>query len=341
METPLVSVIVPIYKVEAYLDQCIQSVAEQSYQNLEIILVDDGSPDRCPQICDRWAQRDNRIQVVHKMNGGVSDARNMGISLASGSYLIMPDGDDYLLPDMIETMVNYAQKYQAQCVIGGYKRLLRDGTLLEKPGTDTVVVCDDKGKVEKNILCRLVGAEYKKVRPLSQSVCMKLYDRKLVAEAPIMFLSVQDIGSEDFYFNICVFERIERAVIIPETSYIYRDNKDSCSNTYRQERIDSFVRLYREMEQKALLLDKKSYLEMLSANILGEISVCIKLLVASKTPDKMNQLTSMLERGEIRRMLFQCRLSKIRFPLSLFCFLLKYRMKYTLVVLISLFLNLT
>ena len=84
MNKPLVSVIIPIYKVEQYLDQCIDSIVHQSYENLEIILVDDGSPDHCPQICDQWAQRDSRIRVLHKPNGGLSDARNVGVQLCTG-----------------------------------------------------------------------------------------------------------------------------------------------------------------------------------------------------------------------------------------------------------------
>ena len=93
---PLVSVVVPIYNVEAYLDRCISSVVLQTYSNLEIILVDDGSPDRCPQICDDWARRDCRIKVIHKENAGLGMARNTGIEHATGSYVYFLDSDDYM-----------------------------------------------------------------------------------------------------------------------------------------------------------------------------------------------------------------------------------------------------
>ena len=84
---PLISVIVPVYKVEQYLDECVQSIINQTYKNLEIILVDDGSPDRCPEMCDEYARQDSRIKVIHKPNGGVSSARNAGLDIARGEYV--------------------------------------------------------------------------------------------------------------------------------------------------------------------------------------------------------------------------------------------------------------
>ena len=102
--TPLVSIIIPVYKVEEYLDECVKSVINQTYTNLEIILVDDGSPDRCPQMCDEWANRDDRICVVHKSNGGLSDARNAGMDVAKGEYISFVDSDDFVEPTYIEKM---------------------------------------------------------------------------------------------------------------------------------------------------------------------------------------------------------------------------------------------
>lgn len=102
MENPLISVIVPIYKVEKYLDKCVQSIVEQTYKNLEIILVDDGSPDNCPKMCDEWAEKDARIKVIHKENGGLSDARNFGVKASNGEYIAFVDSDDYVASNYIE-----------------------------------------------------------------------------------------------------------------------------------------------------------------------------------------------------------------------------------------------
>lgn len=115
----LISVIVPIYKVEEYLDQCIKSIVEQTYRNLEIILVDDGSPDSCPLICDEWAKYDHRIIIIHKENGGLSDARNTGLHKSSGKYISFVDSDDWLAPDFFEILYYSITKNNAQIAAGG------------------------------------------------------------------------------------------------------------------------------------------------------------------------------------------------------------------------------
>lgn len=104
----LVSVIVPIYKVEKYLNKCVDSIINQSYKNLEIILVDDGSPDKCGEICDKYVEKDSRVKVIHKQNGGLSDARNAGIDIAKGDYLLFVDSDDWINKYMIENLVLFA-----------------------------------------------------------------------------------------------------------------------------------------------------------------------------------------------------------------------------------------
>lgn len=119
---PLISVIVPVYRVEAYLRQCVDSICNQTYQNLEIILVDDGSPDRCGEICDFYAAQDARISVIHKKNGGLSDARNAGMAMSRGDYLIFVDSDDLLPPDAVRTLINFALSEDAALVIGDHIR---------------------------------------------------------------------------------------------------------------------------------------------------------------------------------------------------------------------------
>jgi len=116
-QEPLVSIIIPVYKVEKFLDECVKSVVAQTYRNLEILLVDDGSPDDCPAMCDAWATRDPRVRVIHKPNGGLSDARNAGIDGATGSYIYFADSDDTVAPTLVEDCLNAMREYDADLVM--------------------------------------------------------------------------------------------------------------------------------------------------------------------------------------------------------------------------------
>lgn len=122
----LITVVIPIYKVENYLQKCIDSVINQTYSNLEIILVDDGSPDNCGTICDEYAKKDARIQVIHKENGGLSDARNVGIKNANGKYITFIDSDDYVTEDYVGYLYDMIKKYNVKLSVCGIKTVWKD-----------------------------------------------------------------------------------------------------------------------------------------------------------------------------------------------------------------------
>ena len=128
----LISIIVPVYKVERYLEKCIKSLINQTYQNIEIILVDDGSTDNCPQICDDFATKDKRIRVIHKANGGLSSARNVGLDAAKGEYISFIDSDDYVAADMIERAYSAMVAQDAELCIFGIKWIYENGTAYDK-----------------------------------------------------------------------------------------------------------------------------------------------------------------------------------------------------------------
>lgn len=128
---PLVSVVVPIYGVERFLDKCVKSIVNQTYTNLQILLVDDGSRDRCGEMCDQWAQKDNRIIALHKVNGGLSDARNYGIDRAKGEYIYCVDSDDWIDEKLVERCVQKSQQTKADIVLFEYYKANEDGTIIE------------------------------------------------------------------------------------------------------------------------------------------------------------------------------------------------------------------
>ncbi|MDO5481838.1 MAG: glycosyltransferase [Bacteroidaceae bacterium] len=131
MNNPLISIIVPIYKVEEYLEECVQSLLKQTYKNLEIILVDDGSPDNCPQMCDYYAQKDKRIKVIHKKNGGLSSARNAGLDIATGEYIGFLDSDDFIAGDMYELLLEGFKQQDNIGIVSSMIYRYEDGKLEE------------------------------------------------------------------------------------------------------------------------------------------------------------------------------------------------------------------
>ena len=132
----MISIIVPVYNVEKYLDKCLLSLIEQTYTNIEIVLVDDGSQDNCPYICDCYAKRDNRIHVIHKSNGGLSDARNVGVNYSNGKYLLFVDSDDFVTSDYVEYLYVLLKKYNADISICEFACVDEEFKILNKPLND-------------------------------------------------------------------------------------------------------------------------------------------------------------------------------------------------------------
>ena len=143
MNNELISVIVPVYKVEKYLDKCIGSIASQTHANLEIILVDDGSPDGCPIMCDEWAKRDGRIKVIHKQNGGLSSARNAGIDVARGDYLMFVDSDDFISTQACEKLLSLIKRYDANLAMCQAQLFSDDGKIEELNYEETTEIYEN------------------------------------------------------------------------------------------------------------------------------------------------------------------------------------------------------
>ena len=201
----LISVIIPIYKVEEYLDECVDSVVAQTYKKLEIILVDDGSPDNCPQMCDDWAQRDVRIRVIHKVNGGLSDARNAGIEIATGEFIAFVDSDDFIKPDMLEKLLSAIQHENADIAACG------------------ILSCE--GEKQTAWGCRNVIGESERILALLYddtaypvSAWNKLYRRKCWQNLRF------PVGKtcEDAFTTYQLVHNANRIVMIPEALYCYR-----------------------------------------------------------------------------------------------------------------------
>lgn len=205
-----ISVIVPIYKVEAYLDKCVQSIVDQTYSELEIILVDDGSPDRCGQMCDAWAEKDSRIRVIHKENGGLSDARNAGLAVATGQLISFIDSDDWIEPEFLQTLYDALEQDDAQIAECGICLVDEDGRVLSQRGPEK---SEAIGKIEA--LRRLVLEA-----GVFQTVWNKLYRRDVIGD----ILFEKGKYNEDDFWTYQIFDRTERLALVdrPMLNYLQR-----------------------------------------------------------------------------------------------------------------------
>lgn len=190
---PLISVILPIYNVEAFLPRCVESVMRQTYKNLEIILVDDGSPDGCPQLCDAYAKQDERIRVLHKANGGLSDARNQGALIATGKYITFVDSDDYVKDTYVEYLYMLIEKYQTRMSLCTHTVVFENGkTIQYGEGGDEAL------STEK-CLERMLYDDV-----INTSAWAKLYETEMVRQFPYPVGKLfEDIATTYKFFMAC------------------------------------------------------------------------------------------------------------------------------------------
>lgn len=279
----LISVIVPVYKVEPYLLRCVESIRKQTYQNLEIILVDDGSPDRCPQMCEELAAVDQRIKVVHKENGGLGYARNSGLDVATGAYVVFVDSDDWISETHIENLYRAAKEHQADAVIGTYTRAFASGELRERSHF-LQERCYEGEEVRSQILLRLLGADqdFSSDVQLEPSCWGNIYRMDLIQADNLRFISERYAISEDIYFSAEIYHRANSVVILNEVGYYYYENQSSLSKSYDPKMFERILKYYEVIKSQVaeyLLGDAVSF--RIERTFLMKVRVAIRLAVIS------------------------------------------------------------
>lgn len=204
----LISIIVPVYNVEHYIDKCVESIVNQTYKNLDIILVDDGSTDSSPQKCDVWAKKDSRIRVIHKENGGVSSARNAGLTAAEGAFISFVDSDDYIAPNMVD-IFRSAMHDDVQFVSCNYYCVHETGALTSK--TRKKVRLSGTSSIVKSYLFEQI---------CSPSIWAKFYRKSVIENNGLQFDTSVKVG-EDYLFNYFYLKHCQTAVAIDDVLYYY------------------------------------------------------------------------------------------------------------------------
>lgn len=251
-EKALISIIIPVYKVEKYLEKCIQSVINQTYENLQIILVDDGSPDNCGKICDEYAKKDHRIEVIHKSNGGLSDARNKGLEIAKGEYIGFVDSDDYIESDMYEVLYNLLKQYNVDVSICNFYTVSQGRIAIKN--ADNGIKEYNRIEILKEILLD---------NDIQSYAWNKLYKRELFGEIKYpVGKKYEDIGTT-FY----LLEKCNKVVVTGKPEYYYINRQDSIVNNVTESTITDYIELimqrydYIEENIKELSSYNKDYLK--------------------------------------------------------------------------------
>lgn len=244
------SVIVPIYKVEKYLPQCIESILAQTHKDFELILIDDGSPDNCPQICDAYAEKDSRVRVIHKRNGGLVSARKAGLKIAQGEYVCFVDGDDFVSNDMLETYERTLGGKKVDVIFTGHSEYYGNGEIIKAHQKVK------NGFYDQNDLQTEFYRQMLSTKPffrfyIQPSVWSKCF-RKQIAD--LVYRNIPDNISlgEDVAATYAILLKATSATVIDYCGYMYRQNLDSMTHTYDKnlyEKVRSLIAYMKNVEK--------------------------------------------------------------------------------------------
>lgn len=327
----LVSVVVPVYNVEQYLDRCVKSIVSQTYSNLEILLIDDGSPDNCPHKCDEWANRDSRIRVVHKINAGLGMARNTGIDHSNGEYICFIDSDDYIAPHTIEKAFHLAKANNADVVSYGYCTVDKDGKIVRefKPSTDKNVYSGED--VLEYILPNMLApnCSAKNATNLWMSMCGGLYSSACIENANWRMVSERQIISEDTYSLLKLYGSVDRVVVYSECCYFYCENESSLTHVFKKDRFSRIKIFYDECVNAAIeLAYSEKIMNYLAYPYLSNTIAALKMIVQSdlSSNEKREEFSKIVNDAHLQKVLKKYDMSEDSFNRKLLFRLLKNKM---------------
>lgn len=239
-----VSVIVPVYKVEQYLRECVDSILAQTYRDLQVILVDDGSPDDCGAICDEYAQKDSRVLALHKKNGGVSSARNYALDYTTGTYITFCDSDDVYQPDWIECLMDAMEKSGSDVVVGGFTFMREDGTMGEQCSREVGVWSTETEKDKMKYCFTMVMGQCH-----GGEIWDRLFRRDIIMDKGIRFCETCGNFAEDMGFVLSYSLYTNSVVAIKHCGYCYRVRQGSMmQSSIGIPKLESMYQVYLSLE---------------------------------------------------------------------------------------------
>lgn len=292
----MVTVIVPMYNVEKYICNCLDSIVNQTYKNLQIVIVDDGSPDKSGEIAEKYASQDSRITVIHKKNQGLGLARNSGLEFAEGKYTIFVDSDDWLDLDHIETLVKVAEEKNVDVVIHSFKTCDSKGNRVK----DYIIKTGVFENVIDELLMPMLASSDSNAqdKTLPIGAWCKLYKTEIIKNNKLRFINEKEFIAEDIFFNIDYLSCCQNGVAIEEYGYNYRKNENSISNAYNPKRTDRTFLFYSKLKNR---VDGDSKFDLIKEHrvercYIGKCRAAIRIIEASN-------LTTINKLLEIKRIL--------------------------------------
>lgn len=331
----LVSVIIPVYNVESYIEKCIKSVVSQTYKNLEVLLIDDGSTDNSGTICDEFANEDNRIIVYHKKNEGLGLTRNFGLKHASGQYVLFIDSDDYIEIESISRLLKESIASNADLVVEGYKKITDQGVLLFEEKYEYEVF---EGKaVLTKFLPRMIGSCPEKTDSIFTTVCSKLYKREKIVENGVMFHSERKLQSEDLGFQMELVPHLDKVVVTQYTGYFYRTNLNSLTTVYKPNRFEESKKVFLYIIDKISELDLPKEVRLRADKMLF---VQVKAAIRQENPqinhkhlmDCRNAVKEIVSDKLLQDEIISYPIDKLNFKQKMFLYLMKHKFVFILMI---------
>ncbi len=349
MSRPKVSIIVPVYNAEKYLERCINSLKSQTLSDIEIILVDDSSTDSSLEICKKEALNDSRIKVIHKENEGAGKARNAALKVANGEYIAFLDSDDFVNADMLEVLLKRAEKYNSDLVLSGV--LFVDGNMFSREGGCSLkkyfnedTHFETKEELKK-LKMGIFGAlpEDEDDSKYGMSIWKNLFKRQIIEENNLTFESEREILSEDALFMIDYISVIKKATGIPEAFYNYCRNGDSISKSYKKDRFEKCLVFVNEVEKRLSRDIKKEEYEVYIKRFYQAMCrvLCSQEIMYAKDngikyKDLKKRLENVCTHSLTKKVLKSYPIAKLPFKQRVFAYAMKYRLYFLLKVLVDL-----
>ena len=324
---PKVSIIVPVYNVEKYLDRCMESLLNQTLKDIEIILVDDGSPDKCPQMCDEYAKKDSRIRVIHKQNAGLGLARNSGLEIATGEYIAFVDSDDFVDVNIYQLLYHKATSSDFDIVFCGYY-LFDNNEVTSHKCLSEEKSCNGT-KQSQEFLLNLIGADYfeRYKYKISCSVWKAIYKRSILINNNIKFCSERDFISEDIIFHTDLLPYINSISILPKCLYYYCLNGESLTKKYSANRFEKDIKLCIEVESKiSYFIDKEIAATIANSLVFEKLQGTLSFEVNSCPNHVIKQIKKICDNTRLRKAIDDSRLQNFPIKKKIFIFCVKYKL---------------